>query len=202
MSMMQQLFDYSDRNEHLAPRIALEQLNEQMQNQPAQPQMHINPQMMQASMLQANMQAQNMANMQANMQMQMGQPGALRTPGMNGPQGNMNQFASPANLNLSLPTNRMTNNNSPQMPQMAQQNSSQGTMGPPNNAPAMVAQRSQQGNRSDASTTASPNAANKRRRASTIKNENSMDDSDANGAQPKVKPSPKVGGKRQKGNGS
>ena len=115
-----------------------------------------------------------------------------RTPGMNGAE----QFASPALQNLGLPPQGSphiggpTHTPSPAHMHMA---------GPV----AMVHQHSQQGSNlsgsQGASANTSPNVTNKRRRPSGIKLE---DDGGAemNGAATnKVKPSPRIGGKRQKG---
>jgi hypothetical protein len=209
MSLMRDLLLFSNEHDHLAPHLALEQLNEQRSQPQPQPQSQPGPppnmQMIQANIqnaMQANAQAAQLASMQANTNanMQSMQPPGMRTPGLNGPQGG-NQFASPAQINLNLPAGRMGNMVSPRM---AQDGNQGGMMAAPM-APPMVAQRSQQGNTSSAtaSTNASPNTASKRRRASTIKAEQGQDDGDLNGLQqPKVKPSPKVGGKRQKGNAS
>jgi hypothetical protein len=66
-------------------------------------------------------------------------------------------------------------------------------------APGMALQQSQQGTSSSGpSANTSPNVSNKRRRPS-VKTEGD-DASQPNGVQTKVKPSPRIGGKRQKGN--
>ena len=73
-------------------------------------------------------------------------------------------------------------------------------MGSPAQAPGMQLQQSQHGTSSSGpSANTSPNASNKRRRPSTVKAE---EESQVNGTQTKtaVKPSPRIGGKRQKGN--
>lgn len=115
-----------------------------------------------------------------------------RTPGMNGP----DHFASPATGNLGLPAQGSphiggpTHTPSPAHMHMA---------GPV----AMVHQHSQQGSNlsgsQGASANTSPNVTNKRRRPSTIKLEDDgggeMNGNTAN----KIKPSPRIGGKRQKG---
>ena len=68
-------------------------------------------------------------------------------------------------------------------------------------APGMALQQSQQGTSSSGpSANTSPNVSNKRRRPS-VKTEGEGQDR-PNGVQPRVKPSPKIGGKRQKGNAS
>jgi len=104
-------------------------------------------------------------------------PSGPRTPGMvNFPLG-----ASPAAGHLQLP------DGSPHM-------------GSPAQAPGMQLQQSQHGTSSSGpSANTSPNNSNKRRRPSTVKAE---EDNHVNGAQTKtgVKPSPRIGGKRQKGN--
>jgi hypothetical protein len=143
--------------------------------------------------------AQNMANVNnARLQNQMaaranGQvtfPNQMN-PGMTGP----NQFNSPAMGHLGIPQ-------------------AQGSplMGGPNHTPspaqnpaaggvAMIHQMSAQGSNLSGSqgpsTNTSPNVSNKRRRASGVKLEEEGT-GDSNGAN-KVKPSPKIGGKRQKG---
>jgi hypothetical protein len=129
---------------------------------------------------------------QMNSQMAM-QMSGQRTPGLNGP----NQFASPALAHLGLPAGQGSPHlgGSVHTPSPAQNH----LAGPV----AMVHQQSQQGsNLSGSQVTSantSPNVTNKRRRASGVKLE---DDGgpEVNGAGAnKVKPSPKVGGKRQKG---
>ena len=65
-------------------------------------------------------------------------------------------------------------------------------------APGMALQQSQQGTSSSGpSANTSPNVSTKRRRPS-VKTEGEI--GEPNGVQPKVKPSPRIGGKRQKGN--
>lgn len=67
-------------------------------------------------------------------------------------------------------------------------------------APGMALQQSQQGTSSSGpSANTSPNTTNKRRRPS-VKPETDESGNQANGVQPKVKPSPRPGGKRLKGN--
>jgi len=73
-------------------------------------------------------------------------------------------------------------------------------MGSPAQAPGMQLQQSQHGTSSSGpSANTSPNVNNKRRRPSAVKAE---EESQVNGTQAKatVKPSPRIGGKRQKGN--
>ena len=105
-------------------------------------------------------------------------PSAPRTPGHpNFPLG-----ASPATAHLQLP------DGSPHI------------SGSPAQAPGMQLQQSQHGTSSSGpSANTSPNASNKRRRPSAVKAE---DENQVNGTQAKttVKQSPRVGGKRQKGN--
>jgi hypothetical protein len=113
----------------------------------------------------------------ANAQQQQNATGP-RTPGMS----NFPLGTSPAAAHLSLP------DGSPHMG------------GSPAQAPGMLPQQSQHGTSSSGpSANTSPNASNKRRRPSTVKAE---EESQVNGSQPKpgVKPSPRIGGKRQKGN--
>jgi hypothetical protein len=100
-----------------------------------------------------------------------------RTPGM----GNFAMGTSPAQAHLTLP------DGSPHM------------SGSPAQAPGMQLQQSQHGTSSSGpSANTSPNASNKRRRASAVKDES---EAQVNGTQSKtaVKPSPRIGGKRQKG---
>jgi hypothetical protein len=98
----------------------------------------------------------------------------------------MGQFPmgqSPSTVHLGLPENVI--GGSP----------AQGNM----QAPGMALQQSQQGTSSSGpSANTSPNVSSKRRRAS-VKTETD-DAAQANGVQSKVKPSPRMGGKRQKGN--
>ena len=149
------------------------------------------------SLLQIN--AENQANFNIRMQNQMmaRQNGQMQfpnqlNPGMMAP----NQFASPAMAHLGLPQGQ----GSPHL-------------GGPNHTPspaynpgvggvAMMHQMSAQGSNLSGSqgpsTNTSPNVTNKRRRASAIKveDDNAAQHSDG---QNKVKPSPRIGGKRQKG---
>lgn len=124
---------------------------------------------------------------------QNGMPGApnmntgMMPPGQRTPL--MGQFTigqSPAAAHLNLPDGGMMG--SPAQAHMQ--------------APAMALQQSQQGTSSSGpSANTSPNVSNKRRRPSTVKAE-AEETAQANGVQPKVKPSPRIGGKRQKGNAS
>lgn len=104
-------------------------------------------------------------------------PSGPRTPGMS----NFPIGVSPAAAHLQLP------DGSPHISSPAQ-------------APGMQLQQSQHGTSSSGpSANTSPNASNKRRRPSTVKNE---EENQVNGTQPNkagVKPSPRIG-KRQKNN--
>lgn len=123
--------------------------------------------------------------------------GAMPNPvaggmGLNGP--NSTQFASPAMANLGLPAQGSPRVTGPaHTPSPAHMHMA----GPV----AMVHQHSQQGSNlsgsQGASANTSPNVTNKRRRPSGIKTED--DGADVNGQTGKVKPSPRMGGKRQKG---
>ncbi len=117
--------------------------------------------------------AVNNANNQGGQQ----NPSGPRTPGM----GNFPIGTSPAQAHLNLPGG----NNSPHM-------------GSPAQGTGMQHQQSQHGTSSNGpSANTSPNASNKRRRPSGVKEE----DMQPNGAQKTtVKPSPRIGGKRQKPN--
>lgn len=142
--------------------------------------------------------SQNLANANANraMQNQMARAanGQIQFPnqaGMNGP----NQFASPGMAHLGLPQNQ----GSPHLggpvhtPSPAQH--AQGGV-------AMMQQMSAQGSNLSGSqgpsTNTSPNVSNKRRRPSTVKAEDDNSNANTDGNQNKVKPSPRMGGKRQK----
>ncbi|KIX97198.1 uncharacterized protein Z520_07312 [Fonsecaea multimorphosa CBS 102226] len=113
-------------------------------------------------------------------------------PGMNGP----NMMNSPAMGHLNVPQAQ----GSPMMggpvhtPSPAQNPTAGGV--------AMMHQMSAQGSNLSGSqgpsTNTSPNVSNKRRRASVVKIEEENAQGEVNGAN-KVKPSPKLGGKRQKG---
>ena len=107
------------------------------------------------------------------------QPAGPRTPGMGGqfPMG-----ASPAQAHLNLP-----NDGSPHM------------SGSPAQAPGMQLQQSQHGTSSSGpSANTSPNASNKRRRPSAVKDESEAQVNGAQTGKAAVKPSPRIGGKRQK----
>jgi hypothetical protein len=116
----------------------------------------------------------NSANNQVGAQQN---PAGPRTPGM----GNFPMGASPHLANNQLPVG------SPHM-------------GSPAQAPGMQLQQSQHGTSSSGpSANTSPNTNNKRRRPSAVKTE---EETQVNGTQTKtpVRPSPRIGGKRQKGN--
>lgn len=120
-----------------------------------------------------------------------GLPGQ-RTPGMNG----TNQFASPAMQSLGLPAQGSPRVGGPaHTPSPAHVH----VAGPV----AMVHQLSQQGSNLSGSQVASannsPNVTNKRRRASGIKLEDDAGGEVNGNSAGKVKPSPSIGGKRQKG---
>lgn len=88
-----------------------------------------------------------------------------------------------------------------QSPAAGQMNLSDGMMGSPAQghiqSPAMALQQSQQGTSSSGpSANTSPNQSNKRRRPSGVKTE----DVDGGGGSKLTKPSPRIGGKRQKAN--
>lgn len=167
---MQTLFNFSHQNPNLSPAEALSALVQSFQmNSMGMQQAHLNPQMQQ-------------------------HPGQ-RTPGMNGPP----QFASPAVGHLGLPGAQ----GSPHIGGPAHTPSPAQThlAGPV----AMAAQLSQQGTNASGSqgtsANTSPNVTNKRRRASAVKvegDEGGGMEVNGGGGQ-KVKASPRVGGKRQKG---
>lgn len=105
-----------------------------------------------------------------------GASGGPRTPSM----GQFNIGPSPATAHLNLPEGNGMMGSPAQMHQAAN----------------MVQQQSQPGaSSSDPSASTSPNQSNKRRRPSTVKVEEVDNSVTGSG---KVKPSPKVGGKRQK----
>lgn len=166
---MQYLFQYSLQNPHLSPPDALHQLVSTFSQQ--------NPALGVNSM-----------------------PPGQRTPGVNGTN---NQFASPAVGHLGIPgVQGSPHIGGPTHTPSPAQNPVAGPV-------AMAAQQSQQGTNTSGSqgtsANTSPNVNNKRRRASTVKTEgddnaSSMDANNATqGNANKVKASPRVGGKRQKG---
>lgn len=114
-------------------------------------------------------------------------------PGMGGP----NQFNSPAMAHLGIPQAQgspLMGGGPTHTPSPAQNPTAGGV--------AMIHQMSAQGSNLSGSqgpsTNTSPNVSNKRRRASAVKLEEEGGGGDSGGAN-KVKPSPKIGGKRQKG---
>lgn len=115
-----------------------------------------------------------------------------RAPSMGGP----NQFVSPAMGHLNLP---IGGQGSPHLSGSAHASPGQNNLSGPGMGPQ--GQMHQQ----VGSASASPNVSNKRRRASTVKMEGDEASGEVNGAAPgpvKVKASPRVGGKRQKGTAS
>jgi hypothetical protein len=166
---MTPLIQYSQNHPTITPREALEQMVKEN------------------AMRTSQMVSMAQGNLNAPMQMS-----GQRTPGLNGP----NQFASPALAHLGLPAGQ----GSPRLggpvhtPSPAQNH----LAGPV----AMVHQQSQQGSNLSGSQVTSANTSpnvNKRRRAS-VKMEDDGGGAEVNGTgSAKVKPSPKVGGKRQKG---
>ena len=105
-------------------------------------------------------------------------PSGPRTPGMS----NFPLGASPAASHLQL------QDGSPHISSPAQ-------------APGMQLQQSQHGTSSSGpSANTSPNASNKRRRPSAVKDESENQVNGTQGNKASVKPSPRIGGKRQKGN--
>ncbi|KAL4968494.1 LIM domain-binding protein [Aspergillus stella-maris] len=135
-----------------------------------------------------NIQNPNPMMMQGPMNPGLQQPPGARAPSMGGP----NQFASPGMNHLNLPGGVQGSPHLSAHPSPAQSHLA-GTpgMGPQGQLPQQVP-----------SASASPNVTNKRRRASTVKMEGDEAGGEVNGTtqgQAKVKASPRVGGKRQKG---
>lgn len=190
---MQSLFLYSQQNPQLSPSDALIQLVASFQS---------------GSQQQANL------NMQQHPLNQALQPApGQRTPGLNGPMAS--HFASPAAAHLNLPNNTASgspatlHNMSPAMQNHSLIPNHNPVPGPPQ-APTsvgMMAQPSHQGTTTSAGTASqgtsantSPNVTNKRRRGTSVKVEGDEGGGpEVNGIVPKVKASPRVGGKRQKG---
>jgi len=170
---MQTLFQFSQQNPQYTPPEALRHLVNQFQSQNA---------------------GLGFAQGQMNPALQQGQ--AQRTPNLNGP----SQFASPSVAHLGLPAQ-----GSPHIPGSAHPSPAQTHLAGPT---GMVAPQNQPGANAagnQTSTNTSPNVSNKRRRASTVKIEGDdgggateVNGTGAPGAA-KVKASPRVGGKRQKG---
>ncbi|KAL8726615.1 MAG: hypothetical protein Q9181_005976 [Wetmoreana brouardii] len=199
MSLMQPLFKFSQSQPGLSAREALHQYTANFQNQN-----ELNAHHMTQSGFNPAMHHQQQ-NMNPNLQLPPGQ----RTP---------SHFVSPANsAHLTLPgqTNAAPSpatlqGMSPAIQNIAlQQQALQQQQAP--TSVGMVHSASQQGTNNSVGTVsqgpsanASPNMTNKRRRASAIKGEDEGGGVEINGiAGPssKVKPSPRIGGKRQKGNG-
>lgn len=192
---MQTLFQFSQQHSQLGPFDALDQLVANFHASSATNQQLVGPA--------AGMNLAKGAVAQAQM---MAHPPGVRTPGVmpNNVAAAGQQFpfsASPAATHLGLP-------GSPHIGSQPSPAQSSNTM----QAPSLVAQHSQQGTNSSQGTSAntSPNVPNKRRRPSGVKVD--VDDGGAGGAAvpgaqvevngtnaSKVKPSPRIGGKRQKG---
>jgi hypothetical protein len=176
---MQTLFQFSQQNPQMSPPEALRNLVNTFHSQ--NPNLGYIPGPMNPAMPPG----QNPRAPNPNMNMNMN---------MNGPA----QFASPAMPHLGLPGAQ----GSPHLPGSAHPSPAQSQLAGP---PGMVPQGQLQPNIGPAtSASASPNVSNKRRRASTVKVENEegggpeVNGTAAPGAT-KVKASPRVGGKRQKG---
>jgi hypothetical protein len=170
-SAMTPLIQYSQSHPTITPREALEKM------------------VSENAMRTSQMAGMTQGNLIAPMQMS-----GQRTPGLNG----LNQFASPALAHLGLPTGQGSPHLSgPVHTPSPAQNHMAGPV-------AMVHQQSQQGsNLSGSQVTSantSPNVTNKRRRASAVKQEDDGGGAEVNGTGVnKVKPSPRMSGKRQKG---
>ncbi|KAB8346064.1 hypothetical protein FH972_023116 [Carpinus fangiana] len=175
MNHMPAIFQFAQSNPELGPYEAMERCVEaSMAAAQANQQMQMNP---------ANGVMQQFSQMQ----------GGMRTPGLSNQGFN---FASPQNQNMQLGNNM----NSPMMrPGQSPAMHGSGAMAAPGSQ-SMVAQPSQQGSTSaTASSNASPNVSNKKRRASAVK----VEGDEVNGAgKNNPKATPKIGGKRQKNAGS
>ena len=172
MTAMSMLFEFSHNNPNLRPHEALQQLVNDlatMQNQAIAMPPAMNPAMQQM-------------------------PPGQRTPGINGP----NAFNSPAMAHLGLPQQQ----GSPHVNAVHTPSPHQNHMPAP---VAMAHQQSQQGSNlsgsQGTSANTSPHLTNKKLRASAVKLEGEdVAGQEVNGVGPhKVKASPRVGGKRQKG---
>lgn len=169
MTSMTMLFAYCQDNPNLRPQEALEKLLQELRDP-------------------ANLGIQPNTN-PALQQMPAGQ----RTPGFNGP----NAFASPAMAHLGLPQQGSPHVGAGHTPSPH----ASAMPGPV----AMAHQQSQQGSNlsgsQGTSANTSPNVTNKKRRASAVKLEGEDGNAEVNGVggAHKVKASPRVGGKRQKG---
>lgn len=170
---MTPLMEYVTAHPGMGPHEALQRINQESQQQMANA--NANARMQQNQMARA-----------ANGQMQFQQQ-----QGMNGP----NQFASPGMAHLGLPQGQ----GSPHIGGPVH------TPSPAQNAQGgvpMMHQMSAQGSNLSGSqgpsTNTSPNVSNKRRRPSAVKLEDDNANANQDGNQNKVKPSPRIGGKRQK----
>ncbi|KAL9591635.1 MAG: hypothetical protein Q9179_007525 [Wetmoreana sp. 5 TL-2023] len=199
MSLMQPLFKFSQSQPGLPAREALHQYTANFQN---------------PNELNAHHMAQPGFNQAMHHQQQNMNPNVQLPPGQRTP----NHFVSPANsAHLTLPgqTNAAPSpatlhGMSPAMQNIALQHQALQPQQAPTSV-GMVHSASQQGTNNSVGTgsqgpsaNASPNMTNKRRRASAVKGEDDGGGVEINGiAGPssKVRPSPRIGGKRQKGNG-
>ena len=170
---MQPLMEFYHTHSELGPRESLNRLNNEHQQNFAQ--------------AQHQARLQNQMARQANGQIAFPNNAG---PGMNGP----NQFASPGMAHLGLPQAQGSPHiGGPVHTPSPAQNPGVGGV-------SMMHQMSAQGSNLSGSqgpsTNTSPNVTNKRRRPSAIKleEENASQESNAG----KVKPSPRIGGKRQK----
>lgn len=172
LSQMSMVFSHALANQDLSPMDALKQVTLQM------------------------------ASASVNMNVAMQQMPAQRTPNINGP----TQFASPSTVNMGLPGVQ----GSPHPANSAHPSPAPSQLtGPGMMIPANQAALGSNGNQVT-SGNASPNVPQKRRRASTVKTEGEEGTGgvEANGTATgpagaaKVKASPRVGGKRQKGTAS
>jgi hypothetical protein len=171
ITQMQPLMEYYHTHSEGGPRDSLNRLNTEHQQ----------------NFVQANHARINQLARQANGQIAF--PNNMG-PGMNGPA----QFASPGMAHLGLPQQGSPHMGGPVHTPSPAQNPGPGGV-------AMMHQMSAQGSNLSGSqgpsTNTSPNVSNKRRRPSTIKleDENASQESNASKV---VKPSPRMGGKRQK----
>lgn len=168
------LMEYYHSNPGISPREALMRINNDN------------------SQMNANMIRMQNANMAAAANGQVPFPQQRAMAGMM-----PNQLQSPALQHLGLPHGQASPHmGGPNHTPSPAQNPAQGGV-------AMMHQMSAQGSNLSGSqgpsTNTSPNVSNKRRRASQIKMEDENSQQDSNGNGNKVKPSPRIGGKRQKG---
>lgn len=178
ISQMQTLFQFSQQNPQMSPPEALRNLVNTFHSQ--------NP---------------NLGYISGPMNpvMPQGQNPRAPNPNMNMNMHGPTQFASPAMAHLGLPGAQ----GSPHLPASAHPSPAQSQLAGP---PGMVPPGQMQPNVGQVTSAgASPSVTNKRRRASTVKTENEEGGGgpEVNGAgapgATKVKASPRVGGKRQKG---